>query len=111
MKRTTRKSSCATKDNASSAETPPTNPKVLSPSGALLDKQMSVATVSAAAMTQTTTLEPNNRPLTVLEASFLLEIKRIHDSRTSTADSSRDDTIAVIRVGDVGLERGSARMM
>jgi hypothetical protein len=111
MKRTTRESSCATKDNASSADAPPTNAKVLLPSSALLDRQMSVATVSAAAITQTTTQEPNNRPVTVLELSFLLETKRIHDNRASTADSSRDDTIAVIRVGDVGFERGSARMM
>lgn len=111
MKRTTRNMSCATKDNASSADTPPTNPTVLSPIGALLDRQMSVAIVSAAATTQTTTLEPNNRPLTVLEPSFLQETKRIHDRRTSTADSERDDTIAVVRVGDVGLERGSARIM
>ncbi|KAJ0109283.1 hypothetical protein J7T55_009614 [Diaporthe amygdali] len=36
---------------------------------------------------------------------------RIHDNRASTADSSTDDIIAVIRVDDVGFERGNARMI
>lgn len=110
-KRTTRKSSCATKDKASSADAPPRNPNVLSPSVALLDRQMSVVTVSAAATTQRTTQEPNTSPLTALELFLLLEMKRIHDNRASTADSRRDEIIAVIRVGDVVLERGRARIM
>lgn len=111
MKRTTRKSNCATKDTTSSAAAPPRNPSVLSPSVALLDRQMSVATVSAAATTQRKIQEPNKSPLTVLELSFLLEMKRIHDNEASTADSRTDDIIAVIRVGDVGFVRGNARIM
>lgn len=111
IKRTTRKSSCVTKDTASSADAPPMNPRVLPPSAPLLDREMSVATVSAAATTQRATQEPNNSPLNALELSFLLEMRSIHDKRASTADSRRDDIIAVIRVGDVGFERGSARMI
>lgn len=110
-KRTTRKSSCATKDNTSSAAAPPRNPSVLFPSALLPDRQMSVATVKAAATTQRTTQEPNHNPLIVLEVFFLLEMMRIHDNRASTADSSTDDIIAVIRVDDVGFERGNARMI
>ena len=77
------------------------------PPAALLARQMSVATVIAAAMTQRTMLEPKIIPVTVL-ASRLKEAKRIHDSEISAANSPRDDTVAVTLVDDVLSERRNA---
>lgn len=108
MKRATRNISCETKEAASVIDSPARNPSVVFPRAALLDKQISVATASAAARTQRTMAEPNNSPVTVL-ASRLTEEKRIHDKKASTAASSMDDVMAVIRVGDVGFEQRSAR--
>lgn len=110
MKRATRNSSCMTKEDTRATDSPARNPIVVLPRAVLLDKQMSVATVSTAAMTQRTIPEPNSSPVTAL-ASCLIEAIRTHDNRVSTADSNTDDVMAVTRVGDLGLEQRSARMI
>lgn len=97
MKRATRKNSCVTKETASTVDTPATKPRVFSPAAALLDRQMSSATVIAAATTQRTITEPKTNPLTVL-ASLFSEAKRIHDSAVSTASSEMDAIEAVTLV-------------
>lgn len=108
MKRATRNSSCVTKEATRAIDAPARKPNVVLPSAALLDKQISVATVNTAATTQSTIPEPNNNPVTDL-ASCLTEAISTHDNRVSTADSNTDDVMAVARVGDLEVEQRSAR--
>lgn len=93
MKAETRNSSCVTKETARTMAVPARNPDVSRPRLWPLERQMRVATVKAAETTQSPIPDPNNNPVTLLEGSRLIDMKRNHDNRTSAAVSSKADII------------------
>lgn len=104
MKRETRNNDWNGNETAKIIDVPARNPDVSTPSVFPLDRQTRVATVKAAATTQSPNPHPKTSAVTILAPFLLIDVTTTQNNNTRVADSSNVAIIAAVLVGDVGCE-------
>lgn len=104
MKRETRKAAWNGNDTAKMIAVPARNPDVSAPKVFPLARQIRVATVKAAATTQSPIPHPKTGAVTLLAAFLRSDVTTTQDNNARVADSSTVAIIAAVLVGDVGCE-------